>query len=1017
MTRSQAWQVLLFIGLLGGALWLFQEAPDFRGNISEPTERHAEISDKSAKPAASNNGVPNEESSLGESSGKSNVIREGVVLFGIVNLTSPDGASVDGRVVFIHDRKELREGIAIQTDIGESLWENITDFDGETEAGTTSVDKNLLSTNAETLVMVFAPGFAPLIQSLGTNPTFPLSLSLTPVEPITVSVQDPSGNPIAGAVVAARADTIGSFNASKPLVDQLNWLFYQSVLYSDEMGMAELANVLPETNNIIVQPKNGFASVSQDGVASGTALSLTCDFAFRVHGRILDSEGNPIANARAKAYSDLSSDSVFVGSDHADASGNFTIGRIPASQPAIKVHASMQGMETAPWLISHPSAGADYAHDFVLHAAVGGSVTLVTESGAPIAGAEISFARSNVDFVPGYYTTNEKGVALLQVAFRKGYPYSAEVRVGNQDLRVPEPFFASDDSTITVKKIGRILAWEIPEEAARRRTPAYCIWRAKDSSRSGESWWAISEPSPWIPTGLGTFAIQFDNGTRIEKEYTLVDGEDGVVTFSAPSSSITFTIPEGKAADAHLYSKNDAYLASITEATGAVTIPCKPGLVGLNVVLADDTQILMNGILVPPDGLNLGELHLAQDASLTVRVLNAAGNCRPDTFVSVVTVTGILVAEGWTDTNGLAIFDAIPPGPCFVYSNGESAYFIQGREALTSIQLLPGQHQELTLKMGSAEGTIEVAVDRAGLPMPQGFFVGGGHRVNYHLPSNGIATLPASEESGYLGVTANRTGYAMIAALQIPAGPGSYKIERGILQEINLHFVDENGAPQSGLMIGFYLAGQHLPYRPHTDASGNMQLELHSGLPLEMEVWTDAGVPLRFPIAGLTSGQNVVIPTNLPRKNISFRSEEGARILGLQVVGDGFPECIFAKHDGTVDVPILVGRFYYAQASNYFPVLFNPNVVREVTLPRSLSSATFSNAPEGTQFLYVQSHAAFDSPLALEGWLSKTDGGKWQAGDLPVGGATVTAYGNNDQMLGEYQLRLTSERSSYALKK
>jgi hypothetical protein len=217
------------------------------------------------------------------------------------------------------------------------------------------------------------------------------------------------------------------------------------------------------------------------------------------------------------------------------------------------------------------------------------------------------------------------------------------------------------------------------------------------------------------------------------------------------------------------------------------------------------------------------------------------------------------------------------------------------------------------------------------------------------------------------------------------------------------------------LKIGFYLAGQHLPYRPHTDADGDMRIESHSGLPLELEIWTRTGTPLRFPIADLTSRNSIIIPDDPARKSIAFRGEDGARIPGIQVVGAGFPECIFAKHDGSVDVPILAGRFYAAQASGYFPIYFDPNTVSEVTLPRIVNDVSFLDAPEGTRFLYVQSQASFDSPFALERWAGRADDGKWQAGALPAGRATITAYDTDGQVISEYPLRLSAERKNYSL--
>jgi protocatechuate 3,4-dioxygenase beta subunit len=1022
--QSTIWSTLALAGALIAAVWFLQEDSEKPANsAATETSTNAPASDdvgahkEHTKENEASAGAGMRETATSDASGHqgAELTREEIANPGVIQLLTPSGAPADGRIVLVHDREELRAGIARATDIGESLWENISDVDGQTSHGELVIDLSALHPNKETLALVFAPGFAPAIQSLGTRHSFPIQLQLTPVAPIKVVVEDPTGNPIAGAVVAVRSAYDGSANAELPLTDQLQWMFFQSVLYSDENGEALFSTVLQGGNNVIVQPKNGLASSSKDNAAPGTTVTMVCDVAFQVHGRVLDAEGKPIQGARVKAYSDLIGDVVFVNDDTVGDDGSFSIDRIPASQPAIQLIAIKEGYESSPWTLPNPTPEANYTHDFELHPAVAGTVQLVTNSGAPIAGAYITFFRTNADYVPGYYFTDEQGRADLQPVFRKDFPYTVKVELGNNEIPLETPFFAGDDSTITIPGLSRFASWNVDESVLQNRQLEYCVWSPNDSSKPGYFWWEASGKFPWVPSGRGTFAARFSDKSCLEQTVDLQEGEELHVSFSAPSTSLSLFIPKESSATVLLFSQSKNNLFQAREVNGPITIPCDPGIYELRVLFSSQPTISMTGIRVPPEGLDLGEIEVRANAGLTIRVLDSTGRPLPDSFVSVVPPSGFEATSTWTNEDGEAQFQELVSGPFFVYCSCEDAYLLAGREALTSIQLLPGQHQELTLKMGSAEGTVEVAVDRTGLPMPQGFFVGGGHRVNYHLPSDGVASLPASEESGYVGVTANRTGYAMIAALQIPAGPGSYRIERGGLSKITLHFVDESGSPQSGLMIGFYLAGQHLPYRPHTDANGIMELELQPALPIELEVWTRTGSPLRFPISNLTSGLNVVIPKDLVRKNISFHNESGARIQGLQVVGAGFPECLFAKSDGTVDVPVVLRRHYQAQALNYFPVLFDPNVVSEVTMPRSLDSPTFLGAPEGTRFVYLQAHAAFDSPLALEGWLDKREDGKWQASSLPVGKVTVTAYGHNDRVLGEYQLTLSPQQNEYSL--
>ena len=1018
MKRKEVWGALILLGALGLWMWLPPSPKDpftsflggADGEIGTPTEASEADSDSSASMLSSQVAEGSRDNSQALTRAT-----EPVQQPGLISLVSTSGDPVVGRVVLLHDSQQLRAGIAQATLLGESLWHDLLDIDELATAGEITIDRGLLHPTAETLVMVFAAGFAPHLQSLGTQPQFPLRIELPWVAPITVKVQSPSGVPIPNAVVAVRSGRAGVSNAEASLTEQLRWMFFQEAVYSDAEGTAELKTVLQEGNNILVQPGSGFAASSADEVPPGANLTMTCEEAFQVHGRVLNPTGQPIAHARVKAYSNLSADYVFVDGSIADEEGRFALTKLPASQPAIQIFASMEGYETAPWTVANPAPGIHYQNDFELHPAVGGDIRLVTSAGSPLSGVYLTFYRSNADHVPGYYLTDADGNAKLKPVLREGYPYIVKMESGNQDIQLDESYFAGSGRTMVVPGLSRVVSWSLDPALSQGRSLAYAVWTPSDSSKPGQFWWDAKEEAPWIPSGQGVFAAQFTDGSCIEQSTHLEEGEDAHIEFNAPSTLLSMTLLGSSEGDVLLHSQSGNILFQAEGLTGEVDIPCDPGIYELNVRLADQSPMTFTGIRVPRGGADLGEIGSVANASLRILMVNAEGNPVPHSFVSLVSPSGFEAAASLTGMDGFAFFPGMTPGPYFAYCNNEEAYALEGRESLTSVHLFPGQHQELTLRMGSAEGLIRVSVDRKGLPMPQGIFIGDSSRLNYHLPSHGTATLPASAENGFLGVTANRTGYALIAAVSIPPGPGHYRIDRDGLRAWEFQFTDEAGSPQPGLTLGFYLAGHHLPYRPITDADGRLSLEFQAGLPLEMEVWSSGGTPLRFSLEDLTSGQNIVIPSEFPRKVLSFRDLDGTAIPGLQLVGLGLNECLHGKHDGTVEVPIVSGRSYIAQAAGFFPVILDPSAAASFTLPRSLESVTLHGAPKGTRYLSMVASPGYDSPFPLSSLVERAEDGPWIAESLPEGEVLVIAFDEEDKILGKFRVFLTAQESNYLL--
>ena len=818
-------------------------------------------------------------------------------------------------------------------------------------------------------------------------------LVVRPVEPVTVRAVDADGAALSGMSVRFWCSSEKGSLFGRGWEERITTCYFWDEVETGADGRAVLRTLPADGVNVTAGGIGTFANAYVDAVRPGESVEVELDVACNVQGRVTDARGAPITGAQVDfhAMDPTEGWSKGLGDSHVDGQGGFESANLSPRYPAILAIAYAPGHESALHRIERPAPGEVYHHDFELRPAVAVEVVLLAGGKTPMPGFGLQFSRGGDDWVPGAYTSDERGRTHTEQNLVPGEAYLAnwwtpDQVYGTAPVRIPAaaPFVVE----IPLPRLARFdkVAIRIDDEPVAQARLEF-LPHVEDIKFATA--WTNEGPSPWFPAGPGLLWFEFENGRRASKTVALLPDRDNVFEWELETCELSFTLPPPP--DEHPWVvtfdyHRDAQGGPFEFEAGAQSIALLPGRFAMTVAHQGAPWLHLGPLDIGPAGLALGQLGGEALGSVSGRVHDGQDKAWLGTTVFAYLPDGRRFGPAESSASGHYHLAGLPAGN----------YRVRVFPYVTKGLAYPDVEHQLRLRSGEERGSLDFELGTAQTARVQLSEQYGRTWQGFRLGAAALETVPvAGDGSFFVGAPAAddwigaATAGAGAMRLIARTGPFSDAIELDPLGlvERSLQFLLPDGSPAAWSGLAWEIGGRVLPLRGSTDAEGHCDIRASKQVSAILRVDSPVLGIVRLPVAGLPGSGVVALAkdafsVHLTALDLSDRPVPGVRVWSDSLESPGITDARggFAFQAARSGAPVE------AEKAGFWPLQASVGGDATLRMRRRLDVIAIEASPL-LRIAHVTLTPAFDVGLPFQVPVRRTQGEdtRWTAGSLPEG--------------------------------